>query len=394
MVASPARPQRLLRFAGLFAWALIGVQTFADVEQLRAPQVPGWIAWLALAVGIALHVAFGAAFWANTRLRSVPRGRAPWVLLGLQVALALLLSTDLLILVAAQVPLALTPRAASLWLAVQLALTLAVAAALAPGDSFELAAGLAALPRPVAVVLTVTVLVAWQLFAFGGGFLAASEARGRLELARVHAELAATQEMLAASSRLAERLHIARELHDTLGHHLTVLSVHLELARRLGAGPASDAIADASGVTRLLLGEVREVVGTLRGERTVDLRSALAALARATASPCVHLDHPQDLEIADPAQAHALFRCGQEAITNAVRHSRARNLWLALRRRDDGAIELAAHDDGRGAASVVEGDGLRGMRERVEALGGSLRVDSAVGAGTRLRASLPAAVAS
>ncbi|HEY9422348.1 MAG TPA: sensor histidine kinase, partial [Thermoanaerobaculia bacterium] len=185
-----------------------------------------------------------------------------------------------------------------------------------------------------------------------------------------------------------ERLQISRELHDTLGHHLTVLSVNLDLAQRLTDGKAAEPVREAHGIARLLLAEVREVVGSLREDRSVDLRRAIETLIAGTPEPRVHLDFPEDLGIPDPVRAHALFRCVQEAVTNAVRHAGARNLWIELAH-ENGGIVLRARDDGRGSAAVQAGNGLRGMRERLEESGGSLEIASEPGQGFCLRCWMP-----
>src|SRR6185436_21028322 len=100
--------------------------------------------------------------------------------------------------------------------------------------------------------------------------LAASEQRSRRDLQQRARELLATQQMLADSSRVAERTQISRELHDTLGHSLTVLSVNLELASHLTDGRAAEAVTKAQTVARMLLADVREVVHSLGDDRTID----------------------------------------------------------------------------------------------------------------------------
>jgi signal transduction histidine kinase len=228
---------------------------------------------------------------------------------------------------------------------------------------------------------------AFQLFAFGASRLAAREAAARAELARVHAELLATQELFADSARTAERLRIARELHDALGHHLTALSLQLELARNVAEGQAKDPVEQAHALTKELLGELRTVVGSMREDRPIDLSRALRTLVAGIPRPRVHLDVPDDLRV-EPALAHAVFRCVQEALTNAVRHAAAENVFLAVEQRE-GTIAVVARDDGRGAAQVKPGHGLTGLRERIEGMGGQVHVDSQPGGGVTLRAHLP-----
>jgi signal transduction histidine kinase len=187
---------------------------------------------------------------------------------------------------------------------------------------------------------------------------------------------------------VAERLRISRDLHDTLGHHLTALSLQLEVASRLAAGAAADRIAEAHAITRLLLGDVRDVVSRLRENGHADLGAAIRTLAAAVAEPLVHVDVAGDLAIEDPLQQHAIVRCVQEIITNAVRHADASNLWIAIEHRADGTV-LTARDDGRGAETVTCGHGLRGMRERFEELAGHVEFSSKPGDGFHVAAFMP-----
>ena len=98
---------------------------------------------------------------------------------------------------------------------------------------------------------------------------------------------------------------------------------------------------------------------------------------------------PDDLTPLDPARADAILRCVQELITNTLRHAQAHELSIEIQQSATGALSIAARDDGRGGA-VVEGHGLAGMRERFEALGGSLSVACAPGQGFSVQARIPA----
>jgi signal transduction histidine kinase len=214
-----------------------------------------------------------------------------------------------------------------------------------------------------------------------------SEEEAKDELACANAELHATQALLIDGSRGAERLRIARELHDLLGHHLTALSLNLEVASHLTNGEARTHVEKSQQLTRLLLGDVRAVVSELRQDGCFDLARALRTLTHEMPVPRVHLDLPDELCIDDPVRAHILLRGAQEIITNCARHSGAENLWLGLLRNGDG-IALTARDDGRGSPSVKPGNGLNGIRERVEAAGGALKIDGASG-GFKLEVWLP-----
>ena len=115
---------------------------------------------------------------------------------------------------------------------------------------------------------------------------------------------------------------------------------------------------------------------------------ALRPLVEQVPSPRIHLDIEEPLLVDDPERAHVLLRCAQEIITNAVRHAGARNLWIRVAR-EAGGVRIDARDDGVGAAASVQGNGLRGMRERVVQLGGRMDVESAPGHGFHLDVSVP-----
>ncbi len=378
----PFRAHRLFQAAGLLALLLIALRTYAFLPAER-----GGIA-ARIVLGI-LFLLFGAAFLWTTR-GGPPLGRTgPRVaVLAAQTLICITTHTDLLTLLAAELPFVLRPRAAALWMGAQALVSAGVAAGLLALGGFQADSGLERAPVPLRVGLTLVSVLAWQFLCFCGGLLAASEGRERRELARLNGELVATRALLAESSRLIERTQISRELHDTLGHHLTVLSVNLELAKHLVEGRAAAPIAEAQGVTRLLLSDVRAVVSRLREEAGIDLYGALTTLAAATTEPKVELAPAPRLTVAEPAKAHALFRCAQEAITNAVRHSEARHLRLLLEA-ERGGVALRISDDGRGADPIRPGNGLTGMRERLEEVGGSLVLASGPGRGFELRAWVP-----
>lgn len=228
----------------------------------------------------------------------------------------------------------------------------------------------------------------FQLIAYATARLLAEETASRQRLEAANAELEATRELLAQSVLIAERARIARDLHDLLGHHLTALSLNLEVASHLSEGDARKRVETAQSVTKLLLGDVREAVGTLREARGLDLPAALRKLGEGMTRPRVHVDLAGDFSIDDTVAGETVLRCAQEIVTNAVRHAAAENVWLEIHRSREG-IALRARDDGRGAASVRSGHGLSGMRERLEQRGGRLSVETAPGRGFSVEAVLP-----
>ena len=279
----------------------------------------------------------------------------------------------LLCVVAGEAPLVVGEKRALVWLLAQWAGMVAVHLAI-PSHG----------PRERLVALA---YAGFQLFAFGASRLAVRESAARAEVARVHAELLATQELLADSTRTAERLRIARELHDALGHHLSALSLQLELARNTVEGPAKEPVAQAHAVTRTLLAELRSVVSSMREDAGLDLAGALHTLVAGIPHPRVHLEVGRDLHV-EAALAHTIFRCVQEALTNAVRHAGAENVYLTIAASGD-TVAVTARDDGRGARDVQVGHGLSGLRERIEGIGGKVEVEAREGAGLTLRALLP-----
>ena len=230
--------------------------------------------------------------------------------------------------------------------------------------------------------------VGFAAFVLVTAYVARQQAEAREEQRRLNAELRATRVLLAESARVNERTRISRELHDLLGHHLTALSLNLEVAGHMTEGRAQEHVRQAHTLARLLLTDVREAVSQLRESGAIDLSAALLPLAEKVPSLAIHMDIDEPLTLDDPQRAHVLLRCTQEIITNAVRHAGARNLWLHCRR-EACDILIDARDDGVGGEAVVAGNGLRGMRERLAQYGGSLETDTAPGKGFRLRISLP-----
>ncbi|WP_225411129.1 sensor histidine kinase [Stigmatella hybrida] len=332
----------------------------------------------ALQLWLLCFLTFGVAFWLNAR-RKGPG--AIW-LLGLQTAAAMgVLATGhdgsegvLLCIVAAQAPSLLPSRRATQWVVGMAVLTAAVYFLILPLESAV----------PMAAIFT-----GFMGFTTMVARLQQREAEGRRELARLHTELKAAQVLLADREREQERLRISRELHDSLGHHLTALSLNLEAASHTVTGPGEEHVRRAHKVARTLLGEVREVVSAMR-DGPSQLGPSLQALAQGVPGLDVHLQVPDKLSIPDPVAAQSVFRCVQEVITNTLRHASAKNLWIDVITTDEGGIQVHARDDGKGAATLKPGTGLTGMQERFAQLGGRVELRPAGGQGMELVAWLPA----
>lgn len=215
-------------------------------------------------------------------------------------------------------------------------------------------------------------------------------------------ELQAAQRQLQDLAVVEERNRLAREMHDALGHRLTVAIVQLEGAQRL-IPTAPDRAARMIGAMREemkeAIAELRRTVTALRapledGEGT-PLNAALARLAQSfqdSTGLAVHLDLLGALPDLPEAHRLALYRAAQESLTNAQRHAAAKQVWLTVSAAN-GHITLTAADDGKGfgkRAETSEGSyGLRGLRERAAQLGGELALEMRPGGGAQLRFSLP-----
>ncbi|MET0328428.1 MAG: sensor histidine kinase [Luteimonas sp.] len=189
---------------------------------------------------------------------------------------------------------------------------------------------------------------------------------------------------------VAERERIGRDLHDLLGHTLSMVALKADLAARLVERDPSAAqreIGEVGGIARDALAQVRQAVS---GIRAAGLAAELASARLLLETDGVAFDYALDAGIADLGLSSdvetALAMTLREAVTNLQRHAGATTAQAVFSREGE-AIRLQVSDDGRGGA-IVPGNGLSGMRERIEALGGQLRVDGAAG-GTRLDARIP-----
>ena len=225
-------------------------------------------------------------------------------------------------------------------------------------------------------------------FPFLASQLALAQVHARGELRRLNSELMATRSLLAENTRVAERVRISRDLHDLVGHHLTALTLNLEVASHTCEGSARDHVDQAASIARLLLSDVREVVSDMRQDDQVDFREVLNMLIGGLPQMTIHLDLPEDGSRIDPQRAQVLLRCAQELLTNAARHSQAQNLWITMENGREN-LALVVRDDGLGAEDLMPGNGLNGMRERLRELGGRLELSTAGGAGLLARVWLP-----
>ncbi len=211
-----------------------------------------------------------------------------------------------------------------------------------------------------------------------GNLLAAQRMRANKRLNLAHEEIAQL-------AKLAERERIARDLHDVLGHTLSVVVLKSELAGKLVEGDPARArieIGEVEQIARKALGEVREAI---RGYRAEGLAAEIDRAQKTLDAAGVTLECGAKPPQLAPAEETVLSLIVREAVTNIVRHAQASHCRLEFAA-NGGGTALVVEDDGRGGIRQ-EGNGLRGMRERVESIGGHLHIDSAQG--TRLLIEIP-----
>jgi signal transduction histidine kinase len=375
---------RLLRLAGLFTWAMVGfpllLLSLQAVEGGDGAVGPlSWEGWLAWGV-------FGVCYaWLTRGLGS--RRITPFdygvllVLTASAVAVSYFnesgLGSMLLTVVAYLLPWLLPLWGGVAWLLLS---QFAIVPVFVGGLHFP----------PLEAFMLSILYASFSSFIFVTSLVARQQAQAREEQRRLNSELRATRALLAESVRVNERTRISRELHDLLGHHLTALSLNLEVANHLVEGKAQEHVSQAHTLAKLLLSDVREAVSQIRDSDAIDMAATLLPLADNVPGLHIEMRLPVPFLIDDPERAHVLLRCTQEIVTNVVRHAQATTLDLLYRWRDDG-IELQARDNGRGAEAPVAGNGLRGMQERLAVYGGEVEIQTESGCGFSLTLYLPVA---
>jgi two-component system, NarL family, sensor histidine kinase DesK len=208
---------------------------------------------------------------------------------------------------------------------------------------------------------------------------------GVMQIVRSNQALAEARAEVARLAAENERIRIARDLHDLLGHSLTTITVKAGLARRLGrADPAGavDQITEVEELCRKVLAEVRAAVS---GYREVTLASELARGRELLRASGISADLPTATDVADPAHQELFGWAVREGLTNVIRHARARSCQVRV---SASCVEIT--DDGHGSAASP-GNGLSGLRERAAAVGGGVEAGPVQPAGWRLRVWVPAA---
>jgi signal transduction histidine kinase len=378
---------RLLRYTGLFTYLCLALPLLPG--SWRLAQVSSWWSNPNISGWILSYLIFGVTYLALTGRSGMSRqkGKAQAiklaglvVLTGSAIAMGWFsqsgLSAMLMLVIAVVLPWQLPVNAGLVWM---LAQNLMLTPIIANYMGWTL----------MTAFLQVCMYLGISALTFFTSMVASQQTEARDAQRRLNSELRATRALLAESTRIAERMRIARDLHDLIGHHLTALSLNLEVASHLANEAAGEHVRKAQSTARHLLSDVREAVSELRQDDAIDLTQALRSLTEGVPGLNVHVIMPPRFSVEDPRRAQVLLRCAQEIITNTARHAGARNLWLNFAYAESSLLGLHARDDGRGAEKVAPGNGLSGMRERLAEFGGSVTLDTGASQGFALTVRLP-----
>lgn len=244
---------------------------------------------------------------------------------------------------------------------------------------------------------------AGMLFAVAFTQVALNEYRARAEGERLATELReANQKLREYASQIEElattreRNRIAREIHDGVGHYLTVINMQIQAARAVKADDpvrADEALGKAGAMTQEALADIRRSMATLRSSPTdnkplTDTLRSLADERQASGIQTTFTIEGSARPLAPQAEL-TLYRTLQEALTNVQKHAHASAVAVTLDYRDPAAVTLTVRDNGTGSDHPEGGFGLLGVRERTHLLNGVVTVTSAQGAGFELRVELP-----
>ena len=196
---------------------------------------------------------------------------------------------------------------------------------------------------------------------------------------------------------LREREQLARELHDSVAHHVSAIAIRAQAGRTLAAsqpGAAVEALEIIEDAASRTLAELRAIVGALRDGDEAELTpqrgvADIARLAGSTDGPRVDVELSGDLDGLRPMVGAAIYRIAQESITNAVRHARHATRIAVRVSGEDDCVRLVVRDDGEATADASAGYGLAGMTERAALLGGTLEAGPSSGRGWTVTAVLP-----
>jgi signal transduction histidine kinase len=226
--------------------------------------------------------------------------------------------------------------------------------------------------------------------------LAAGQRQQNARLAQANQQLASYANALEQLTISRERNRLAREFHDTLAHTLSAVAVQLEAVNTLwqpDPAKAHSMLVDSLAATRTGLNESRRAIQSLRATPLEDMGLSLAIkqMARSVAERnglILDLQLPDEIVGIGPDNEQNIYRIAEETLHNVTQHARAKHVWVDLVR-DDHKLTLTIRDDGLGFnldnAIITDRFGLRGMRERAEAIGAQILIESQPDQGTTVQ---------
>jgi signal transduction histidine kinase len=245
----------------------------------------------------------------------------------------------------------------------------------------------------------VSAMLFWtfNLFALVMVTTAIKEKQSREKVEMINLELISTQQLLGQAAGQVERIRIARNIHDLLGHHLTALTINLQVASRQldklnvaseekaisQKGAIKESIEQCHSLSKLLLSDVREAVSDIRIKSSLKLDLAIKAMTERLPHLKVTLHYPNEINIDDVNIADVLTKCVQESITNTLKHSRGKAMDITFSQHNNELnLKLQSFDSNQltkgklkisAAVNQINlGNGLKGMQERLKQINGNV----------------------
>ncbi len=226
------------------------------------------------------------------------------------------------------------------------------------------------------MVMTGLLFWTFNLFALIMVYTSIKEKEARLEAENATRQLRATQGLLNEAVKQGERVRIARNIHDLLGHHLTALTINLQVASRQASGDTQKSIEQCHQLAKLLLSDVREAVSDIRDKSTLDLDKSIRAMLANLPDLQVTFELEEGLNIDDIQVADAIIKSIQETITNTLNHAKGDFITIHIKKDEPNSslkqnIIVEIKNNGKIPQAFSLGNGLKGIQERFMSLGGS-----------------------
>lgn len=202
------------------------------------------------------------------------------------------------------------------------------------------------------------------------------EKEARMQAELINRELKSTQVLLNEAVKQGERVRIARNIHDLLGHHLTALTINLQVASRKSEGDVKESIEQCHQLAKLLLSDVREAVSDIRDKSKLDLEGSIRSMLEKLPKLSLELNIDKHIQIDDIQVADAIIKAVQETITNTLKHAHGDTISVSVVYADSEftthkQLQVDIANDGKMPTTLKQGNGLMGIKERLSALKGS-----------------------